>query len=179
MPGNYALLGSNGSGKSTLMRIIAGMQAPSVGKLTFSSGNNILPIQAIYPSISYSAPSMEIIEELTFREFLNFHFAFKPIIEGFDISRIIELSGMKNIVDKPIADYSSGMKQRVKLCQAIFSKTDILLLDEPCTNLDQAGVDQYATWMEQYTQNRLVIIASNDKREYFFCDNLIDVEDYK
>ena len=71
------------------------------------------------------------------------------------------------------------MKQRVKLAQAIFADTPILLLDEPCTNLDQAGVEQYRGWMEQYSKNRLVIVASNDEREYFFCKEVIDVERYK
>jgi ABC-type multidrug transport system ATPase subunit len=71
------------------------------------------------------------------------------------------------------------MKQRVKLAQAIFADSPVLLLDEPCTNLDQQGVAQYREWMEQYAANRMVIVASNDPREYFFCKEQIVLEDYK
>lgn len=175
----YALLGPNGCGKSTLLRIIAGMQAPSLGKVQYSRDSKDLDTNAVFPYISFCAPGQEIVEELTFREFLEFHFSFKQPLQGIDIPGIIELSGIKQAADKPIADYSSGMKQRVKLAQAIFSDTPILLLDEPCTNLDQKGVEQYEAWMEQYGKNRLVIVASNDPREYFFCRERLVLEDYK
>ncbi len=177
-PQAYALLGSNGSGKSTLLRIIAGMQSPSLGKLQYSNGSPIAP-EAIFDYISFCAPGMEIVEELTLREFFDFHFSFKKPLPGFTIDKIIDLTGLKDAEHKPIGDYSSGMKQRVKLAQAIFADTPVLLLDEPCTNLDQQGVEQYREWMEEYGQNRLVIVASNDPREYFFCREQIKVEEYK
>jgi len=175
----YALLGPNGSGKSTLLRIIAGMQAASLGKIQYSRNDKNIETATAFPLISFCAPGQEIVEELTFREFLEFHFSFKQPLQGIDIDSIIELSGIKQAADKQIGDYSSGMKQRVKLAQAIFSDTPILLLDEPCTNLDQKGVEQYKEWMEQYGKNRLVIIASNDPREYFFCRERLVLEDYK
>ena len=71
------------------------------------------------------------------------------------------------------------MKQRVKLAQAIFTDSKILLLDEPCSNLDQAGVEQYRDWMDRFSNERLVIVASNDVREYYFCREQIVLEDYK
>ena len=71
------------------------------------------------------------------------------------------------------------MKQRVKLAQALFSNTPVVLLDEPCTNLDDDGVQQYRNWIEQYTKDRLVIVASNDVREYYFCTEQYKVQDYK
>lgn len=178
-PGAYALLGPNGSGKSTLMRIIAGMQAPSLGKVSYDVNGKTMGADAVFPYISFSAPGMEIVEELTLREFLTFHFSFKKPIQDIDIDKIITISGLNDAANKPIADYSSGMKQRVKLIQAIFSDTPALLLDEPCSNLDQNGVEQYRNWMEQYTKDRLVLIASNDVREYYFCREQLVVEDYK
>ena len=178
-PGSYALLGPNGSGKSTLLRVISGMQSPSLGKVNFETDGKQVETEKVFPFISFSAPGMEIVEELTLREFLDFHFSFKKPLAGFSTEKIIDITGLGAAADKPIADYSSGMKQRVKLAQAIFADTPALLLDEPCTNLDQAGVAQYASWIEQYTAGRLVIVASNIESEYFFCKERIDVEEYK
>jgi ABC-type multidrug transport system ATPase subunit len=179
-PGAIALLGPNGSGKSTLLRIIAGMQSPSLGKVHFYDSNGkLIPSEKVYTNISFCAPGQEIVEELTLREFFDFHFSFKRPLPGLCIDDIIRLTGLKDSVHKPIGDYSSGMKQRVKLAQAIFSDTPALLLDEPCTNLDQQGVEQYREWMEQYGKDRLIIVASNDVREYFFCREQVDIEAYK
>ncbi len=178
-PGAYALLGPNGSGKSTLLRIIAGMQSPSLGKVNYTVNDKQVGLDAVFPHISFSAPGMELVEELTLKEFFEFHFSFKKPLQGFDIESIIKTSNLQAAANKPIADYSSGMKQRVKLIQAIFSDTPILLLDEPCSNLDQQGIEQYREWMEKYTSGRLVIIASNDVREYFFCRETLVVEDYR
>ena len=179
-PGAYALLGPNGSGKSTLLRILAGMQSPSLGKIKFQNPDGgEIAVNEIYSRISFCAPGMEIVEELTLREFLEFHFSFKKTLPGLSIDKIIDLCGLKDAATKPIGDYSSGMKQRVKLAQAIFADTPILLLDEPCTNLDQNGVEQYRDWIETYGKNRMILVASNDAREYFFCGEHLVIEDYK
>jgi ABC-type multidrug transport system ATPase subunit len=176
----YALLGANGSGKSTLLRVIAGMQAASKGSVVYTDGNsNVVNPQQAFRNISFTAPGQEIIEELTMREFLDFHFSFKKPLQGLRIDDIIALTGLQAAADKPLGDYSSGMKQRVKLAQAIFSDTEVLMVDEPCTNLDEAGTQQYRNWMEAYSKNRLVLVASNDVREYFFCKDKILLEDYK
>lgn len=178
-PGAYALLGSNGSGKSTLLRIMAGMQSPSVGKVVFEKDGKALETTKVFSHISFCAPGMEVIEELTLKEFLDFHFSFKKQLPGLTVNGIIELIGLKTAAHKPIGDFSSGMRQRVKLAQAIFSDTPLLFLDEPCTNLDEAGVQQYTDWIERFTVGRLVVVASNDPREYFFCKEHLKVEEFR
>jgi len=178
-PGTYALLGANGSGKSTLLRVIAGMQPPSSGKVHYEINKTKAEHNTFFPQVSFCAPGMEIVEELTLREFLSFHFSFKKPLPGMSTEDIIALTGLQAAADKPIGDYSSGMKQRVKLAQAIFSNTPVLLLDEPCTNLDQQGVDQYRQWIDQYSGDRMVIVASNDIREYYFCKEQLELENYK
>lgn len=177
-PNTYALLGHNGSGKSTLLRIISGMQSASKGKVLYTDDDNG-SVENIYQYVSFCAPAQEIVEEFTLPEFLDFHFSFKTILDGLSKDDIIEHIGLGQVKDKPISDYSSGMKQRVKLAQAIFTKTPVLLLDEPCTNLDESGVQQYHNWINKYSKNRLVIVASNDEREYSFCKELIRLSDYK
>lgn len=178
-PGSYAILGANGSGKSTLLRIIAGIQSPSAGKLHYENQQGKIPRDKIFNYLSFCAPSQEIVEELTLDEFLKFHYSFKNIYPGLTLSKIVDITGLEDARHKPIGDYSSGMKQRVKLAQAIFTDSPVVLLDEPCTNLDDEGVLQYRDWIEQYTKDRLVIVASNDIREYFFCREQLHVKDYK
>lgn len=179
-PGAYALLGHNGSGKSTLLRIIAGMQAPSAGKVLVTSENGTaIESGNIHPLVSFCAPGMELVEELTLQEFFEFHYSFKPLLPGFTIAQVITTIGLQQAASKLIGDYSSGMKQRVKLAQAIFTHTPVLLLDEPCTNLDQKGIAQYREWITAHAAGRLVIVASNDEREYFFCTHQLDMETYK
>src|SRR5205085_3035119 len=125
------------------------------------------------------APYLEVIEEMTLKEFLKFHQQFKPFLSSVTVDQIISIIDLEKAVDKQIRYYSSGMKQRVKLAQAFFSDTPMLLLDEPCTNLDEAGVTQYQHWIDSYTNGRLVIIASNDEREYSFCKHQVQLSQYK
>ncbi len=175
LPGSKtAVLGQNGSGKSTLLRIIAGMQPASAGKIIWDE----VPQAEVFRNISFCAPGMELAEELTLQEALEFHFSFKRPLPQLNISRITDLTGLRGAAHKPIGEYSSGMKQRVKLAQAIFSDTDLLLLDEPCSNLDEAGVAQYNDWMTGFTSGRTVIIASNDPREYRLCEAELLIGDY-
>ena len=181
LPGTYALLGPNGSGKSTLMRVIAGMQQPSMGKVSVTNNSgDVVSTENQHNLVSFCAPGQEIVEEFTFREFLHFHFSFKHLLAGLSINEIIDITGLSYAADKPIYDYSSGMKQRVKLAQAIFSDTPLLLLDEPCSNLDDKGVVQYRTWVDRFALGKkLIIVASNDPREYDFCTQHLRIEDYQ
>lgn len=178
--GTYSILGANGSGKSTFVRMLAGMQNPSIGKVQYTGdGGELIPLSNVFSRVSFCAPGQEIVEELTLREFLEFHFSFKRMLPGLDINSVIDLTGLKHAANRQVGDFSSGMKQRVKLAQAIFAESEVLLLDEPCTNLDQQGVEQYRDWMERYAGKRTVIVASNDVREYFFCREQLNIEDYK
>ncbi len=178
-PGAYALLGANGSGKSTLLRIIAGMQSASSGKVVYEGDSgNAITASDFFRHVSFCAPGMELVEEFTLQEFLDFHFSFKQPQESLTTIQMIRLMGLEAAANKPIYDYSSGMKQRVKLAQAIFANTPVLMLDEPCTNLDEKGVQQYKDWMDMYASGRLVFIASNDPREYYMCQEKLIVEDF-
>lgn len=176
-PEKIALIGNNGSGKSTLLQIIAGYMMPSKGTLYYKTNNRELTIEEIYTHVSYCAPYLELIEELTLKEFFEFHFSFKK--SSVAIDKIIQRIGLDSSIEKPIEKFSSGMKQRVKLAQAIFSECEILLLDEPCSNLDKEGIDLYKTLIQEYCNDKLVIVASNDSEEYDFCERKISVLDFK
>src|ERR1700743_3113466 len=143
---HYAITGPNGSGKSTLLQVIAGAIAISEGSVAYSGCS---PDQA-YRHLSLSAPYLDLVEEMTAMEFLQFHSAFKPFLPSLSISAILEAVGLGNAADKQIRFFSSGMKQRLKLAQAIFSDTTVVLLDEPCTNLDAEGMAVYRDLIGQY-----------------------------
>lgn len=178
-PNQYAILGANGSGKSTLLRMIAGMQSISKGQVTYEIKGKPVDHEHIFKYVSYCAPAMEVIEEMTLKEFLDFHFQFKKILPGWSVTRIIEAMELQHASAQFINEFSSGMKQRVKLAQAFFSDTPILLLDEPCSNLDLKGVHLYQQWLKELAGNRLVIIASNDEREYTGAITTLDIQKFK
>jgi len=177
-PGAYAITGPNGSGKSTLLQSIGGMLQLSEGSLAFSNSATIAPEKA-YETISFCAPYLDVIEEMTLLEFLAFHKSFKPLLRGFDIDEAVNAVHLRNAAHKQIRYYSSGMKQRVKLAQAIFSDTPVVLLDEPCSNLDIAGIELYHSLIHHYCKDRLVIVCSNDEIEYRFCQERISILDFK
>ena len=176
---SYAITGTNGSGKSTLLQIIAGATLHSEGTIEYSSVqlNEISAPENAYKQIAIAAPYLDLIEEMTAAEFLTFHSAFKPLTTTF--TEILLTVGLQKAADKQIRYYSSGMKQRLKLAQAFFSQTSVLLLDEPTTNLDEEGIEVFNNLWAKNTVNRLVIVSSNDKMEYKNCNDVIRIGDYK
>lgn len=183
-PGNsYAIVGPNGSGKSTLLQVVSGAIGLSEGKmvaqLAATSTHSNVETDIIFEHIAIAAPYLEVIEEMTVTEFLSFHQQFKPLLPALSIKEIISVVGLESATNKQIRYYSSGMKQRVKLAQAIFSDVPVVLLDEPCTNLDRTGIALYQQLVHTYCQNRLVLVSSNDEAEYGFCKEKIDMLAYK
>ena len=172
---HYALVGNNGSGKSTLLQIIAGYSSLTKGNISWS------PFDAvnIYQQISFAAPYLELVEEFTATEQFEFQAQFKSIQKDLSTEKILDLIGLKNAAHKQIRYYSSGMKQRLKLALAIFSDCPILLLDEPCSNLDKEGYALYDTLIKEYAMHKLIIVGSNDPAEYHFCKAQVNLMDYK
>lgn len=175
----YAITGSNGSGKSTLLQAIAGSLGISEGKIEWQFNGTVIDADNIYNYLTIAAPYIEVIEEMTAVEFLQFHQKFKQLIPGVSIREILTCIGLDKAANKQIRYYSSGMKQRIKLAQAIFTNAPLLLLDEPCTNLDLAGFDLYNRLIADYAGNKTIIVSSNDINEYSFCQNVISIMDYK
>jgi len=172
---HYALIGNNGSGKSTLLQVIAGFTNLSKGTIEWNGADS----QSIYEQISIAAPYLELVEELTTLEHFEFHAKFKSLTENLSIQEMIQLIGLEKSTHKQIRYFSSGMKQRLKLALAIFSTTPILLLDEPCSNLDKEGYALYKQLIQQYAMQKLIIVGSNDPEEYAFCTQQINLMDYK
>jgi ABC-type multidrug transport system ATPase subunit len=177
----YAITGPNGSGKSTLLQVIGGAIIMSEGKANYTIGNGqqTIEVDKAFQYLSIAAPYLELIEEMTLLEMLAFHAQFKPLLSHITIQDIISIIGLQAASNKQIRFFSSGMKQRVKLAQAIFSDVPCVLLDEPCTNLDAAGIELYHRLISDYGNNRLIIVSSNDPQEYSFCTETLSITDYK
>ena len=174
-----AILGRNGSGKSTLMQLIAGNLHATRGRIIYTLNGMVIPADRIFRHLSLAAPYLELIEEFTLQEMLEFHFRFKPILPGFKPGSLKEMVGFEIPDSKPILQFSSGMKQRIKLLLAFMSDVPLLLLDEPAMNLDQQGIDWYHRLITTFTLSRTVIICTNQPGvESEFATHQLRVEDY-
>lgn len=172
---SYAILGPNGSGKSTLLQVIAGNLMPTNGTVSISSVSAEIDVEVIYKHVSICAPYLQLIEEMNLAELIAFHTKFKKLL----INDVVEVLQLEKAGYKEIRQYSSGMKQRVKLGLAILSADEILILDEPLTNLDEQGKQWYYNMIDQYAKNKIIIVGSNRADEYAFCEQKISIEEYK
>lgn len=177
---HYALIGNNGSGKSTLLQIIAGYIGLTKGKINWTNtAGDAIDSANIFQHISIAAPYLELVEEFTALEQIAFHQQFKPLQNGLSPIELLEKIGLSNAANKQIRNFSSGMKQRLKLALAIFDQAPILLLDEPCSNLDQEGIQTYHQLIQAYAMHKSIIVASNDPQEYKFCSQQVSLSDFK
>ncbi len=176
---SLAITGGNGSGKSTLLKCISGAIPISSGKITFESTGSQIPETDWYKQLAVSAPYLELPEEFTLTEAIDFHFKFKKPLNQTRPKDLIEILYLDQHAHKPVSQFSSGMKQRLKLGLALFSDVPLILLDEPTSNLDKKGIAWYAELIETYRSNRILIVCSNEPREYEFCSRRLALEDFK
>lgn len=174
-----AIIGPNGSGKSTLMQALAGAIPINEGNVVYSENMVIIPEDKWHESLSFSAPYLELIEEFTLLESVNFHVKFKPFQDGLSISEFLEIIELEKHKDKPVKNFSSGMRQKLKLGLAFYSQTDIILLDEPTSNLDHKGFDWYIKQVQKALKDKILIVSSNEPKEYTFCQNHLNILDFK
>ena len=165
--GSYAIIGANGSGKSTLLKLLSGIVSPNEGKVNYILDVKVIEADAIYKQLSYSAPYLDLPEELTMDEMISFHQGMKPLkgISAAELLEVIEIPA-----DKEIRDCSSGMKQRVKFALAFYTESKILLLDEPTANMDHRWRDWTLSLIKSDKQERITIICSNEEYEYSFAE---------
>lgn len=176
---SLAITGGNGSGKSTLLKCISGAIPISDGKIIFEHSGKEIPGSEWYKYLALSAPYLELPEEFSLHELIDFHFKFKRPLNQIQPKELIEILYLGQHSNKPVSQFSSGMKQRLKLGLTIFSDVPLILLDEPTSNLDKKGVAWYSDLIANYQGNRTLIVCSNEPREYEFCDSKLAMEDFK
>ncbi len=173
--------GINGSGKSTLLQLIAGICLPTEGKLTYvDDKEKELDLNGLATHISIVSPYMDVPEQLTVREIYQFQSNFSPFKQEIDLKKFLEVTLLEEQENSFIKQFSSGMKQRLKLGLCFLSESQVLFLDEPCSNLDTTGKELYKQLLEKYSTNRLIFIASNEENtELIDCDRTFDLNALK
>ena len=181
-PGDsIGIIGYNGAGKSTLLSILAGQLLPTEGRVAYTLGGRLLPVAEVPRQLAYCAPYLDLPEELTLLELLAFHTRLKPLQAGITPAKLVDIIYLQKARHQPVREFSSGMKQRLKLGLALYAAAPLLLLDEPTTNLDATGAAWYQEHVAQVRQepNRLVIVSSNVPAEYAFCEAQVRITDYQ
>lgn len=174
----YGITGHNGSGKSTLLQIICGFVTPTEGSVSFDNG--AIEIEEVYKHCSIATPYLEVPHEFTVKETVVLQEKFKPYQAGMDSQQVIALCGLEQHENKTLQKLSSGMLQRLKLALAISADSHLLLLDEPCANLDSKWTTWFNTTLDQMRKDRIVVICSNDpERELKSALQTLDLESVK
>ncbi|MEY3405015.1 MAG: ABC transporter ATP-binding protein [Cyclobacteriaceae bacterium] len=160
-----AILGPNGSGKSTLLQILWGQTVPTSGTITWSLNEQEVDPTELHQHLTIAAPYQDLIDEFTLLEQIDFHFSFKRIKNGISRKNFISALFLEGAERKRIENFSSGMRQRLRLGLALYSEAKITFLDEPTTNLDERGGNWYRQLLAE-TNNRLLFIATNTPSDY-------------
>ncbi|MFD1467255.1 ATP-binding cassette domain-containing protein [Hymenobacter caeli] len=174
-----AVLGPNGAGKSTLLNTLSGQLLPTEGTLAYARAGRTLAVEDVPQHLAYAAPYLDLLEELTLTELLRFHTRFKPLRPGITLDGLVGLMYLEGARGRLVREFSSGMKQRLKLGLALYADAPLLLLDEPTTNLDATG----AAWFQEHVRatraGRTILLSSNVPAEYAFCDEELAVTDFQ
>jgi len=170
----YAITGPNGSGKSTLLQLIAQFSLPNSGTIEMIG----IDPELVYSKITFAAPYVELIEEYTLTEHLQILRRNHYLPASVTIESLEEFIDLQPDRVKSIKNYSSGMRQKIKLGFALLSQRPILLLDEPTTNFDEQAKQWFFNRLNEQ-RHKLIIIASNEKQEIDFCTEKISIVDFK
>jgi ABC-type multidrug transport system ATPase subunit len=175
----YAVTGPNGSGKSTLLQVLWGQMPQSSGNILYSNQKQNVATEDVFRHVSIATPYMDLIDEFTLIEQLQFHFKLRKAHNNLGIEELLKVMYLETSRDKYISNFSSGMKQRVKLALAFFTEADVIFLDEPGTNLDKQAFDWYLKYLDEVREDKLIFIASNQPSEYTSNAVKIDILAYK
>ena len=170
---SLSITGANGSGKSTLIKLISAYMEPTSGNVQYFKNRKKLSAESIPYTIGLATPYLNLIEEFSLKEHLEFHFKFR--VTPHTIGEILKKSNFQFSIDKKIKDFSSGMKQRLKLALAIYGENQLIILDEPTSNLDQEGIEWYRNQIQQKLGKCTIIVASNQRHEYDFIPHTINL----
>ena len=179
-PGVYGISGPNGSGKSTLVKIIAGIIGASKGKIVHKLNDKVIVEEKLHNHIGFVSPYLVLYEEFSTYENLTLVSEIRGV--KFDKDRIDYLLDKFLLFKRKndlLKTYSSGMKQRVKFIFALMHSPELLILDEPTSNLDDEGKNSIYELVREEGQKNIVLIASNEKNDLELCSDIVYLEKFK
>jgi len=168
----YVLLGENGAGKSTLLRILAGLRRPSFGQVRVFSGlekdglapGGLEPHEA-RECIGYMSHAPMLYDELTAEENLRYFASLYPGRDCLAPDEALRQVGLDPELKRIVGQYSQGMRQRTSLARVLLSVPELLLLDEPFSNMDVEGAHQMVELLARFRQGNRTIVLTTHQRE--------------
>ncbi len=158
----YVLIGENGAGKSTLLRILAGLLRPSHGTVRVFDGQE--PHDA-RERIGYMSHAPMLYDELTAQENLRYFASLYPDRACLTPAEALQQVGLDPNLNRPLGQYSQGMRQRTSLARVLLSAPELLLLDEPFSNMDVESVHQMVGLLAGFRQGNRTIVITTHQRE--------------
>ncbi len=159
----YVLIGENGAGKSTLLRILAGLLRPSFGTVKVFGG---LEPQEARARIGYMSHAAMIYDELTAMENLRYFSSLYPGRPSLSPEAALRQVGLDPELTRPLGQYSQGMRQRTSLARVLLPVPELLLLDEPFSNMDVESVSQMVELLATFRQSNRTIVLTTHQREH-------------
>ncbi|MGB8536380.1 MAG: ABC transporter ATP-binding protein [Acidobacteriaceae bacterium] len=165
----YVLLGENGAGKSTLLRILAGLLEPTLGTaqiFTEGKGSAGKPetIASQRARIGYMSHAPMIYDELTAEENLRYFAGLYRTCSCLTPSEALLAVGLDPTLTRPVGQFSQGMRQRTSLARVLLPQPELLLLDEPFSNMDAASAGKMVTLLGQLrAANRTVVLTTHQR----------------
>jgi ABC-type multidrug transport system ATPase subunit len=168
--------GPNGSGKSTLLRLLAGLLYPPKGRVEYRDGEALLDEAGLRRELGMCAVEQNLYDELSALENLSFFGRLRLGTDCADLARpLLERAALWDHRNKPAKSLSSGMRQKLKLLAGVIHEPGFLLLDEPGSNLDGAGMEFLEGLIKEQKARGPVVLASNDPREFGYADRTYTV----
>ena len=172
----FAVVGHNGVGKTTLLRIICNLVPATSGCVEITVGDRLLSVAERRAALGLVSPDLELYSELSAFENLEFFSGVRGIVFNREKAReILEYVGLKGRGHDLVSTFSSGMMQRLKYAYALFHDPQILVLDEPASNMDSEGVALVREVIRHQRERGIVIMATNEQREASYADRTLSL----
>ena len=176
----FGISGPNGSGKSTLVKIVANIISPSAGRIIHNLNGSEIKPGKLHNHIGLVSPYLVLYDEFTAYENLIYFSEIRGISFNKErVDRLLNKFLLFNRRNDLVKTYSSGMKQRLKFIFALMHSPQLIILDEPTSNIDDEGKEVVYELVKEEGNKNIVIIASNEKSDLSLCSEIIDLNDYK
>ncbi len=168
-----AITGPNGSGKTTLLKVVMGYAKPDSGELYWLLDNQTKS-KLEFQDIAFASIQMNLWEDLSVLEAVKLHFTFRESVIPDVEKEFIILFG-KKMLQKKIKQLSAGWLNRLKVYLALFTEAKLLLLDEPFSNMDSQSMEVMKKYIQTYTRNKILFVASNRQDEIDLCSSMLSL----